>query len=126
MGHPNAGPVGCFGRKPTVEGERMIKLWIRALLWTLVSFLLVRTPPVLPANAAEVMSQGQTRSPVFVIDFSGYTGGSVDPWLRAKGFKLEKDARDRRLLELSVAKDALILEAKGRLRGVSPERLRES
>ena len=41
----------------------------------------------------------------------------MDHWLGTKGFKLEKDARERRLLQLSVVKDALMLEAKGRLRG---------
>jgi hypothetical protein len=95
----------------------MKELWIRVFLGTLACFLQVRTPLVLPANATEVMTQGQPRSPDFIIDFSGYTGDSVDHWLRTKGFKFEKDARDRRLLQLSVAKDALILEAKGRLRG---------
>lgn len=73
---------------------------------------------VLTANAAEVISRGQPRKVDFIIEFSDYTGVSVEHWLRAKGFKFEKDARDRRLLQLSVANDALILEAKGRLRGV--------
>jgi hypothetical protein len=103
--------------KANSGGEQMIESWIRVLLLSLVSFLLVRAPLVLPANAAEMSTQGQPRSRDFTIDFSGYTGGSVDQWLGAKGFKFEKDARDRRLLQLSVAKDGLILEAKGRLRG---------
>jgi len=53
----------------------------------------------------------------FVFDFSGYRGGSVDDWLRAKHFTFEKDAKNRRLLQLSVADDTLTLEAKGRLSG---------
>lgn len=52
-----------------------------------------------------------------VLDFSGYTGGSVDDWLRAKHFTFEKDAKNRRLLQLSVANGALTLEAKGPLSG---------
>ena len=95
----------------------MKELWIRVLLSALVSFLLARTPLVLTANATEVISRGQARKIDSVIEFSGYTGVSVDHWLRAKGFKFEKDARNRRLLQLSVANDALILEAKGRLSG---------
>jgi hypothetical protein len=95
----------------------MKEVWIRVLLSALVTFVLASTPLVLTANAAEVVSRGPPRKVDFVIDFSGYTGASVDHWLRAKGFKFEKDARDHRLLQLSVANDALILEAKGRLRG---------
>jgi hypothetical protein len=58
---------------------------------------------------------GVTRD--FVLDFSGYTGGSVDDWLRAKHFTFEKDAKNRRLLQLSIANDTLTLEAKGNLSG---------
>src|ERR1700757_2811850 len=99
---------GCgFGRKAlTVENERMKELWIRVLLSALVTLVLARTPLALTANAAEVISRGQPRKVDFIIEFSGYTGVSVDHWLRAKGFKFEKDARDRRLLQLSVANDA--------------------
>jgi len=53
----------------------------------------------------------------FVLDFSGYRGGSVDDWLRARHFSFEKDAKNRRLLQLSVANDTLRLEAKGHLSG---------
>jgi hypothetical protein len=95
----------------------MKELSIRVLLSALVTCVLARTPLVLTANAADVISRGQLRKVDFIIDFSGYTGVSVDHWLRAKGFKFEKDARDHRLLQLSVANDALILEAKRRLRG---------
>jgi hypothetical protein len=96
----------------------MKELSTLVLLWTtLASLLLAHTPLVRAANAAELTSPEPTRSPALIIDFSGYTGGSVDQWLGTKGFKLEKDARDRRLLQLSVAKDVLILEAKRRLRG---------
>jgi hypothetical protein len=53
----------------------------------------------------------------FVLDFFGYTGGSVDDWLRARHFTFERDAKNRRLLQLSLANDALTLEAKGPLSG---------
>ncbi len=95
----------------------MKELWIRVLLSALVTFVVVRMPAVITANAGEMTSRAEPRKVDFSIDFSGYTGASVDHWLHAKGFKFEKDARDRRLLQLSVANDALVLEAKGRLRG---------
>jgi len=95
----------------------MKELLMRVLLWACASFLLVHTPLVPTAIAAEVTDRGQPGPRDFLIDFSGYTDGSVDNWLHAKGFKFEQDARDRRLLHLSVTKDGLNLEAKGRLRG---------
>lgn len=53
----------------------------------------------------------------FLLDFSDYKTGSVERWLRAKGFQFEKDANDRRKLEVDVSQDALILESKDRIRG---------
>ena len=52
------------------------------------------------------------------LDFSGYSGGSVDDWLRSRNFVLERDAKNRRLLQLSVENNALVLQAKGRLIGL--------
>ena len=46
----------------------------------------------------------------FIIDFSSYTGGSVENWLRARDYKLEKDAKSSKL-RLSITKDVLTLEA---------------
>ena len=54
----------------------------------------------------------------FFIDFSDYTEGPVDEWLREKGFKFERDAKDRRKLHLDVKEDALIVEAQRQLTGV--------
>ena len=54
----------------------------------------------------------------FLIDFSDYETGSVECWLRDKGFQFEKDANDRRKLEVDVSKDALILESKDRIRAL--------
>lgn len=54
----------------------------------------------------------------FLIDFSDYTEGSVEKWLSGKGFLPERDAKDRRKLDLDVRDDALILEAKKQLTGI--------
>ena len=52
-----------------------------------------------------------------LIDFSDYESGSVEQWLREKGFEFKRDARNRKKLDLDVSDDALILEAKRRMRG---------
>jgi Protein of unknown function (DUF3047) len=51
------------------------------------------------------------------IDFSDYAGGPIEEWLQAKGFRFEQGAEDRELLELSIREGALVLEAKGPVRG---------
>ena len=52
----------------------------------------------------------------YLIDFSDYKEGSIDQWLKNKGFKFEQAADDRRKLDLDVDEGALILEARTRLR----------
>jgi hypothetical protein len=83
---------------------------VHILLSASIALALIYFLPVLTCDAA-----GVTRD--FVLDFSGYTEGSVDDWLRAKHFTFEKDARNRRLLQLSIANDTLTLEAKENLSG---------
>jgi hypothetical protein len=48
----------------------------------------------------------------FLIDFTDYSEGSVEAWLKSKGFKFEKDARDRTKLDLDVDDSSLHVEAK--------------
>jgi hypothetical protein len=83
---------------------------VKRLLWASAALALLYVLPVLTSDAAAVTSN-------LVLDFSSYAGGSVDDWLRARRFTFEKDAKNRRLLQLSVANDTLTLEAKGRLNG---------
>ena len=54
----------------------------------------------------------------FFIDFSDYSEGSVDKWLREKGFEFRRDARDRKKLDLDVTQNGLVVEAKSRMLGV--------
>src|SRR6266478_5700617 len=80
------------------------------LLSASIAFAFIYSLPLLSCDAAGVKRD-------FVLDFSGYAGGSVDDWLRARHFTFDKDAKNRRLLQLSVANDTLTLEAKGHLSG---------
>ena len=54
---------------------------------------------------------------VYRLDFSEYRGGSVEEWLKSKGFKLRDAARNPGELALSIVDGALQLEAKTQLRG---------
>jgi hypothetical protein len=53
----------------------------------------------------------------YLIDFSDYEEGSIDEWLKNKGFEFEQAAKNRQKLELDVDEGGLILEARTRLRG---------
>jgi len=70
--------------------------------------------PGLAAGARTVAPSGK---PGVVLDFSSYSGGPVDHWLQAQGFQFEEAAKDPKRLRLSIENGALVLEARGRIRG---------
>jgi len=53
-----------------------------------------------------------------MIDFSDYAEGSVQTWLEEKGFTFQRDARNRKKLDLDVSEDALQLQAKAKMIGL--------
>jgi hypothetical protein len=72
---------------------------------------------VLTSDAAEVTKQDSYVKPGYLIDFSSYTGGSVDAWLNGHGYKLERDAKNSKLLGLSIIDRVFNIEAKARMSG---------
>lgn len=101
-------------------------LLISAVLSTPWSHVAVSMEPARMGRAvpAAVIAIGQTRQPsdgvrqvVYRLDFSEYTGGSVEEWLESKGFKLRDAAKNPGELALSIVNGALQLEAKTQLRG---------
>jgi hypothetical protein len=54
----------------------------------------------------------------FIIDFTDYQDGSVEKWLQEKGFEFERDARDRKKLDLEVGEEGLILDIKAPMLGL--------
>jgi hypothetical protein len=52
-----------------------------------------------------------------VLDFSGYSGGTAENWLRARNYKLEKDAKNPKLLSISIRDHTLELTANGQMSG---------
>ncbi len=84
----------------------------------MLSILLVVLSSIGFSAHSAATTQADTFQKVNVlIDFSDYESGSVEQWLREKGFEFKRDARNRRKLDLDVSDDALILEAKRRMRG---------
>jgi hypothetical protein len=54
----------------------------------------------------------------YSINFSDYTGGPIEQWIEARGFKFAQDAKNPKLLGLSIADQVLTLDAKGRMTGL--------
>ena len=69
------------------------------------------------ADVGEAVDAAELLKGPFTIDFSGYTGGSVEKWLVTRGFNFEKDAKNRTLLGLSITNQTLELTANGHLSG---------
>ncbi len=57
---------------------------------------------------------------VHVVRFTDYELGSVEDWLRSKGFQFKEDARRRNHIDLDVGEKGLTLEAKRRAFGIMP------
>ena len=57
---------------------------------------------------------------VHVVRFTDYELGSVEDWLRSKGFQFKEDARRRNHIDLDVGEKGLTLEVKRRAFGIMP------
>ena len=79
-----------------------------------------RSPELTPATESNQSTKQENETSEignYLIDFSDYEEGSIDEWLKKKGFKFEKAAKNRRQFDLDVDEGGLILGAKTRMRG---------
>ena len=74
-------------------------------------------PVVTAATGAAHPAERRVPNITRVIDFTDYTGGSIEAWLHTKGFRLEHGAEDPAALALSHHAGALVFEAKQPVRG---------
>lgn len=77
----------------------------------------VRAGPAAPPTAVIPTADDAWPRVAWRLDFSDYSGGSIQQWLQAKGFRLEHGAEDPELLALSIQEGALIIEAKAPVKG---------
>ena len=54
----------------------------------------------------------------FMVDFTDYEDGSVEQWLEEKGFQFERDARNRKKLDLDVSENGLVFVINQSMLGV--------
>ena len=67
-----------------------------------------------------VFSIAESAKPVHVISFDDYKTGSAEDWLKGKGFELKEDAQRRKLIDLEIKNDSLVIEARRRAFGIMP------
>lgn len=53
-----------------------------------------------------------------MIDFTDYERGSVEIWLKEKGFQFKRDAKNRKKLDLEVGEEGLIFDIKSSMLGM--------
>ena len=80
---------------------------VPVLVSSLLSFVL----------SCAAISAGQ-ESIVHVVRFTDYQQGSIDEWLRRKGFQFEQDAKRRDRIDLRAGPNGLVVEAKRRAYGL--------
>jgi hypothetical protein len=89
-------------------------------MWIMMLSVIFATVPCGPGNCrdiGETIGAAESLKGLLTVDFSGYTGGSVEKWLVTRGFKFEKDAKNRTLLGLSITNQTLELTANSRMTG---------
>ena len=59
-------------------------------------------------------------NPVRLVRFTDYNEGSIDDWLKAKGFQFEQDAKNRNRIDFDVGTNGLVVEAKRQVFGIMP------
>ena len=69
------------------------------------------------SNSLKKQDNDGVRKTNFLINFSDYLEGSIDDWLKSKGFRFYRGAKNRTLIELSVHDGALVVKAKKPVRG---------
>ena len=72
----------------------------------------LKAASVTESTLSSKAENGTTQKDTFLLDFSDYEEGSIEEWLKKKGFELKEAAKDRKKLDLDVDEGALFLEAK--------------
>lgn len=80
--------------------------------------VLILVSSLLAAAVPRAASPAEQERVVQVVRFRDYQHGSIDHWLRGKGFLFERDARYRNRIDLRTGPNGLIIEAKRRAYGI--------
>ena len=72
-----------------------------------------------PANSTHDPNvSSETEKLVHILRFNDYESGSIDDWLKGKGFLFKHDANRRNVIDLDISDDKLTIEAKRRAFGI--------
>jgi len=101
----------------TNGGRRLLINSAMSILMLSVIFATMHSSPKNDRDVGEAVGAAESLKGPFTINFSGYTGGSVEKWLVTRGFNFEKDAKNRTLLRLSITNQILEFTANAHLNG---------
>ncbi|MEK9661014.1 MAG: hypothetical protein VW644_04660 [Alphaproteobacteria bacterium] len=82
---------------------------------TIIAALAALVLAALPAAAQTADGQSAGTEPgqlVYRLMFDDYETGSVEDWLKAKGFVFEQDAKDRDKIDFNVSGEEMFVEAR--------------
>ena len=87
-----------------------------------LAFLLIMASSVYSANSEgnDYKTRGKDtfQKINFMIDFTDCERGSVEIWLKEKGFQFKRDAKNRKKLDLEVGEEGLIFDIKSSMLGM--------
>lgn len=87
-----------------------------------IAFLLTMASSVYSANSEENDNKAREKDTFqkvnFLIDFTDYDDGSVEKWLKEKGFHFKGHSKNRKKLDLEVGEEGLILDIKRPMLGM--------
>ena len=89
-----------------------------AHLAVILMFLFSFTAPGFSQSNSQKKEDDTFQKVNYFIDFMDYESGSVEKWLREKGFEFRRDARDRKKLDLEVDDNGLVLDVKQGMLGM--------
>ncbi len=88
------------------------------IVFWLIMISVFNLPPYSGQNKALAGEKDVFQKINHTIDFADYEDGSVEKWLEKKGFQFERDARNRRKLDLEVSHKGLVLDIKQSMLGI--------
>jgi len=86
--------------------------------WRMLTILAVVITLRAASVKAQVTNLVESANGNYCINFSDYKGGPIEQWIEARGFKFAQDAKNSKLLSLSITDQVLTLDAKGRMTGL--------
>lgn len=112
----------AFAQLSIIENSRTLGRLANRRIGIVALRILIILAVVVTLRAASVKAQvtnlAEGAKGNYSINFSDYTGGPIEQWIEARGYKFAQDAKNPKYLQLSIADQVLTLDAKARMTGL--------